>query len=497
MKALLCLALLASALGARQEPDADVRPGPSTFLRYSFEPPLQEQSATGAAEELARAVVGRLLGRDAPRRARVMRVEGDQIEVEVMGWDLDERELAWFQNRLCGTGRLEFWPLADPAQAESERALPLRLPERPEWVFGQADLGSIELVADERGAPALELRVHPDRAQAWMEFCAAHANQQVALVLDGRALATPQLTGTLGAEVRITGDFLGREEVVRAIEALSPTRLPARLTRVGRDERATALRLAPRSERALDADELERAREVLHQRLLEPGVPVYALPQVIQNELRLKVAARQLPSEERAWILGRSLARGAWRLRFEARDADLTGSSLSEERARLSSWLAAHPGAELSTFHALPRAQGGPHPRLRWSWPRGAQAQVGPLDASRALAGLEPAQEAWTFRGSDLSECFAETDFGGNPSLGGVIAEERRDDWAAYVAAHPEQRMLYVLDDVVLATQSFAGTTHGRLRMADELTQDEVVNAHRLWRCGELPSALRVVESAR
>jgi len=341
--------------------------------------------------------------------------------------------------------------------------------------------------------PAMSISLRPERVDDFAEFSAALVGSSLAFVVDGRVVSAPILQAPLLGPFRIqfSRDSSERERA-QLIEAFGEQSLPARLSLLEVDERATRISLRARDGAALDAGELSRALAVLDARLLEPGVPIYAKARLGAQGLELRVAARRLSDEQAAWILGRALPAGRLRLLFEARETDLPGSSLDAERARLAQWLAANPSAPLREYNTL--SEGGPYTRLRWALPRGGDV---PPDVSRALPLLVPEDPSWRFVGADVAELFAEQDFAGNLALGGLLAEERLADWAAYTGAHTDRRMCYVLDDALYATQSFAAASNGRLRLADRFERAELMHAELMWRSGELPCELELIEEAR
>jgi len=115
-RTLCALVASAGALGAQLGPDY-ARPGPSSFLVYELDVELDADEWSELAPRLETAISHRLAGADAPCRARVATPTPNRLEVEVMGWQLDELELDWIRERIEGRGRLQMLAVA-PEESE-------------------------------------------------------------------------------------------------------------------------------------------------------------------------------------------------------------------------------------------------------------------------------------------------------------------------------------------------------------------------------------------
>jgi len=143
--------------------------------------------------------------------------------------------------------------------------------------------------------------------------------------------------------------------------------------------------------------------------------------------------------------------------------ADLPTVTIASERAKLEAWYAERPQATaLREFNALPEAQGGPHPRLRWvpNKPRanadGQIIETGSIvDRAMPLLRLENhpdyAERDWTFDGQKLQSAFPTQDRRGLPAIGFQWQSRYASAFGAFTTEFGDNnsRMAIVLNEQV------------------------------------------------
>lgn len=253
-----------------------------------------------------------------------------------------------------------------------------------------------------------------------------------------------------------------------------------------------------------DAVLLARLRAQLQQRLkdapgghaIEVPLPRPARPGEAEGA-RLEVTVAGRPAaDELAWIRERIERPGRLELAVVAREGDLTrdaGTTLEAERAKLETWLAAHPDATPVAFNAVPPAEGGPHPRLRWGLMRAEEGVEAPL-LDRSLPLLVPTEPTHRFGNADLERVWQTTDQIGYPAVGFRMRPDRAAAFADFTEASVGRQLAVVLDGTVHSAPVLNARLAGTALISGRFGAEEVQALVRLLRSEALPARLELVE---
>ena len=153
-----------------------------------------------------------------------------------------------------------------------------------------------------------------------------------------------------------------------------------------------------------------------------------------------------------------------------------TGTDLTSERARLDSWVAEHPGADVSNFNRVAIENGGPNAMIRWySYPNVGQAEP----------CLVPTED-WTFRGGDLGKVFPTTDGLGYPAVGFETRPNRVADFTEFTGENIGRQMAIVLNNEIRTAPSLDERLAGRGIIRGGFTSQEVRDLVTVLRTGSL-----------
>lgn len=230
---------------------------------------------------------------------------------------------------------------------------------------------------------------------------------------------------------------------------------------------------------------LDEIEDTLKLRLRRAGRFVEA--RVLRDDdARLAVVfiGKQDDQIERFLIDGLSLP-GRVGCRIVAEDADLDETTIAAERARLEAWRDANPEAELTFFHDVARADGGPHAELQWMMPWRA------TDVGAAVPLLRTA--TWTVSHRDthhMGTGRSNADDGGDGlALHLLLNDEPRESLEAFRARWAGRTLATCLDESVLTTevQEPSSSADGDVVDADVMDQADG---------GESPSERFILDGA-
>ncbi len=163
---------------------------------------------------------------------------------------------------------------------------------------------------------------------------------------------------------------------------------------------------------------------------------------------------------------------------IQAEAADYTGSGTDQatEQAKLDTWIAEHPGADVSNFNRVSVENGGPNPMIRWfSYP---------LLGSPA-ACLVPKPE-WTFHGGALGKVFPTSDSLGYPAVGFEMRPNRVSDFTEFTGANIGRNMAIVLNNVIKTSPNLNDRLPGSGIIQGSFKSEEVREYVTVLRTGSL-----------
>ena len=172
-------------------------------------------------------------------------------------------------------------------------------------------------------------------------------------------------------------------------------------------------------------------------------------------------------------------------------------SSISEEQAKMSTWLDANPSGTLEAFNRLASTEGGPTPLIRWVPSKQSVAADGtPIELKdRAVPILvtqnhpEYENKDWLFDGSRLESAYPSSDDLGYPAVGFKWKSEAGSDFYDFTDEfQPDHSLAILLNGEV---ESAPGLQNGAIGqqgiIQGRYTDDEVREMITVLRSGSLP----------
>jgi hypothetical protein len=222
-----------------------------------------------------------------------------------------------------------------------------------------------------------------------------------------------------------------------------------------------------------DDDVLAEIARNMTARLRRSGRAVEAFG-VVEPGAVISVTFVGPPAASHAALLRAGLANAGrldFRLIAEERDLEPLGTTLAAERERLRSWRAAHAELPLTAFNQVARDAGGPPPALAWHLPRvRGEAEAPP----EPLAVLRPSNTRPAFGVTDLSDVRPVRGATAGFQLAYTVAEERREAFRAFTAAHLGRRLGVVLNDRVDGTIALDEPLTGKGALPMKVSVDEL-----------------------
>jgi len=205
------------------------------------------------------------------------------------------------------------------------------------------------------------------------------------------------------------------------------------------------------------------------------------------------VATVEGPLSAEAAVALHADAAGLEPLRFlevaEEPDFTAAGTRYDAEVERVRTWSLAHPEDPLARFRDVPRAQGGPLPRMLWV-ERGPR--VGSL--GKAVPLLVPEDPAEDFRAADLAQVEPRSDDLGYPAVGFELREGRQEAFGRFTGRIVNRKLAIVVRGKVVSAPNVNSRLPGAGIVEGHFTEDEVEGLIEAITDARVGAAVREVE---